>query len=41
MDAFLVPFAAGGFTYIAATDLMLELHKASKAKESIPNCWLL
>jgi len=31
----LVPFAAGGFIYIAATDLMPELHKRNQAKESI------
>jgi zinc and cadmium transporter len=31
----LVPFAAGGFIYIAATDLMPELHKKSHAGESI------
>lgn len=32
---FLVPFAAGGFIYIAATDLMPELHKKFSASESI------
>ncbi len=32
---FLLPFAAGGFIYIAATDLMPELHKKSHARESI------
>jgi len=32
---FLVPFAAGGFIYIAATDLMPELHKRTQAKESL------
>jgi len=31
----LVPFAAGGFIYIATTDLMPELHKKSRARESI------
>jgi len=31
----LVPFAAGGFIYIAATDLMPELHKKSHVGESI------
>jgi len=31
----LVPFAAGGFIYIAATDLIPELHKRSQAKESL------
>jgi len=33
--ALLVPFAAGGFIYIAATDLMPELHKKSQARESV------
>lgn len=33
--ALLIPFAAGGFIYIAATDLMPELHKKSHAGESI------
>ncbi len=32
---FLIPFAAGGFIYIAATDLMPELHKKSHADESL------
>ena len=32
---FLVTFAAGGFIYIAATDLMPELHKKSHAGESL------
>ncbi|MEM3673337.1 MAG: ZIP family metal transporter [Candidatus Bathyarchaeia archaeon] len=31
----LVPFAAGGFIYIAATDLMPELHKRVHAGESL------
>jgi zinc and cadmium transporter len=35
IEHFLVPFAAGGFIYIAATDLMPELHKKSRATESI------
>jgi zinc and cadmium transporter len=35
IEQFLVPFAAGGFIYIAATDLMPELHKKSHATESI------
>jgi len=30
----LVPFAAGGFIYIAATDLMPELHKKTQMKDS-------
>jgi len=34
VDTFLVPFAAGSFIYIAATDLMPELHKRNQAKES-------
>jgi zinc and cadmium transporter len=35
VEHFLVPFAAGGFIYIAATDLMPELHKRTQAKESL------
>jgi len=35
INALLVPFAAGGFIYIAATDLMPELHKKSHADESV------
>jgi zinc and cadmium transporter len=35
IETLLVPFAAGGFIYIAATDLMPELHKKSLAKESL------
>ncbi|MFQ6085232.1 MAG: ZIP family metal transporter [Candidatus Bathyarchaeia archaeon] len=31
----LIPFAAGGFIYVAATDLMPELHKKTEARESI------
>ena len=33
--ALLVPFAAGGFVYIAATDLIPELHKKNTAGTSI------
>jgi zinc and cadmium transporter len=35
IEVLLVPFAAGGFIYIAATDLMPELHKRVRARESI------
>ncbi|MEM3616992.1 MAG: ZIP family metal transporter [Candidatus Bathyarchaeia archaeon] len=35
IEALLIPFAAGGFIYIAATDLMPELHKKPHAGESI------
>jgi len=35
IEILLVPFAAGGFIYIAATDLMPELHKKSQIKVSI------
>jgi zinc and cadmium transporter len=35
IELLLVPFAAGGFIYIAATDLMPELHKKPHAGESI------
>ena len=31
---FLVPFAAGGFIYIAGADLIPELHKEVKIKKS-------
>jgi zinc and cadmium transporter len=31
----LVPFAAGGFIYIATTDLMPELHKKTQVKDSV------
>jgi zinc and cadmium transporter len=31
----MAPFASGGFIYIAATDLMPELHKRNGARESI------
>ncbi|MCP8307549.1 MAG: ZIP family metal transporter [archaeon] len=33
--ALLLPLAAGGFIYIAATDLLPELHKREKMKDSI------
>jgi zinc and cadmium transporter len=35
MAAVLVPFAAGGFIYIAGTDLIPELHKHTEVKKSI------
>lgn len=35
VKALLIPFAAGGFIYIAATDLMPELHKKSRAADSL------
>jgi zinc and cadmium transporter len=35
IDQFLVSFAAGGFIYIVATDLIPELHKKNQAKESV------
>jgi zinc and cadmium transporter len=35
IEVLLVPFAAGGFIYIAATDLMPELHKKPHARESL------
>jgi zinc and cadmium transporter len=34
-QAFLLPFAAGGFIYIAASDLIPELHKEIEKKKSI------
>jgi zinc and cadmium transporter len=35
MTAFLVPFAAGGFIYIASSDLIPELHKETEVKKSV------
>jgi zinc and cadmium transporter len=35
IETLLVPFAAGGFIYIAATDLMPELHKKRSGSESL------
>ncbi len=32
---FIVPFAAGGFIYIAASDLIPELHKEANIKKSL------
>jgi zinc and cadmium transporter len=34
---FLLPFAAGGFIYIAASDLMPEIRKETKLKKSLFN----
>lgn len=34
-NAFLIPFAAGGFIYIAGSDLIPELHKEVEVKKSI------
>lgn len=31
----LIPFAAGGFVYIASSDIIPELHKTTKTKDSI------
>lgn len=41
VETLLVPFAAGGFIYIAATDLMPELHKKSHAGESIVQLFVI
>ena len=35
LTRFLIPFAAGGFVYIAGTDLIPELHKHAEAKKGI------
>jgi zinc and cadmium transporter len=35
VERFLVPFTAGGFIYIAATDLMPELHRRTQIKDSL------
>jgi len=34
LTSFLIPFAAGGFIYIAGSDLVPELHKETNAKKS-------
>lgn len=34
LTKFLIPFAAGGFIYIASTDLIPELHKETKPQKS-------
>jgi len=34
LNNFLVPFAAGGFIYIAGSDLIPEIHKEARTKES-------
>jgi len=34
LTQFLIPFAAGGFIYIAGSDLMPELHKETNSKKS-------
>ena len=35
LTKFLIPFAAGGFIYVAGTDLIPELHKHNEAKKAI------
>lgn len=35
LAAFLIPFAAGGFIYVAGTDLIPELHRHSEARKAI------
>lgn len=35
LTEFLIPFAAGGFVYIAGSDLMPELHKETNSKKSL------
>lgn len=35
LTEFLIPFAAGGFIYIAGSDLMPELHKETNSKKSL------
>ncbi|GBE16217.1 zinc transporter ZupT [bacterium BMS3Abin15] len=41
ITGFLVPFAAGGFIYIAGTDIMPELHKSFKLKQSLGQLFFL
>lgn len=40
MQELLIPFAAGGFIYIAMSDLIPELHKEEKLSKSILNFFL-
>ncbi|HAI74324.1 MAG TPA: ZIP family metal transporter [Candidatus Moranbacteria bacterium] len=35
LEEFLIPFAAGGFIYIAGTDLIPELHKSNETKNGV------
>jgi zinc and cadmium transporter len=35
LTGFLIPFAAGGFIYIAGSDLMPEMHKETNTKKSL------
>jgi zinc and cadmium transporter len=35
IGAYLLPFAAGGFIYIASSDLIPELHKVRKSSDSV------
>lgn len=35
IELFLIPFGAGGFIYLAATDLLPELHKTEKEEDTI------
>lgn len=41
VSPFLLPFAAGNFIYIAASDLIPELHKKHQARESVVQIVLL
>ncbi len=41
LSAFLLPFAAGGFIYIAATDLIPELHKKKELGNAVAQAILL
>ena len=41
LTTFMLPFAAGGFIYIASTDLMPELHKRRRPKDSLIQLILL
>ncbi|TAK95605.1 ZIP family metal transporter [Patescibacteria group bacterium] len=41
VTAFLVPFAAGGFIYVASADLIPELHKNTEVKKTIGQIFML
>ncbi len=41
LTSFLIPFTAGGFIYIASTDIIPELHKSTKINQSMAQLFFL
>jgi len=41
ITSFLLPFTAGGFIYIAGSDLIPELHKSCEPSKSFPQFFAL